>query len=78
MTPLPEISTEAELLAVIAERGSISTHDIEESEHVKIYGQLINSLVDKNALDCIWSDPIPADDGFYFLATQTWSIKKTP
>ena len=75
MGPLPPIDTEADLIAVISERGSITSADLEESEHLGIYAELINNLVDKDALNCTWSGEIPAEDGFYFLAVQIWTLK---
>lgn len=75
MTALPPINTEAELLALIAERGSVTSADLEDSEYLGIYAELINNLVDKDALNCTWTGEIPAEDGFYFLSVQTWTLK---
>jgi len=75
MSALPPIETEADLIAVFAERGSITSKDLEDSEHLSIYAELINNLVDKDALNCTWTGEIPAEDGFYFLSVQTWTLK---
>lgn len=76
MEKLPKITTEDELITVIRANDGISNHDIEASEHTAVYGQLINSLVDKGLIDCFWSDLVTQDQEFYFFATQTWRLKE--